>query len=468
MQAKAVLPPNITESVYGPKPRTRAASLPGLVSLPVRELFSDIPKQIYSHSLGNSLPVVRKAAEKALAKVDMSMIRHQDTINILCDEHGFLIEGGEPYAEMIRTIKDIVQEKTGCKNIRLRVAAGSGMKESDEMLRDFKFTQYFSGQTARLTPYDKGVAIETELGTLYGLDRAYDADWFIHAHYSDLRELYWHRLIDRQLKPYCMAYARLETRGVTHFNFGPRSFSIVPRAIFNSSFIQKRYTFTCVLETTPSGVIGVDADNDCDQVNRRQTIIALKSFGKLIRLFAQIDECIAVVDGPRWPMYLHAGGITFGNLINAGLDYFDLDVYPAGTGFGLYERIPGAPRIKAINPAIKALVINQMWMKMMNTELPMSIPTIMAARDVADMWMTDSLNPKFMDYAVTAENLEAAMRFAYKIAKTDKIILFDGSFGNINLSPSMAKFLLEKAPEVSRNVDEELMPKWLQQRGLNS
>jgi hypothetical protein len=45
--------------------------------------------------------------------------------------------------------------------------------------------------------------------------------------------------------------------------------------------------------------------------------------------------------------------------------------------------------------------------------------------------------------------------------------VFDGSFGSINLSPSMAEFMLKKAPEVSRNVDEELLPKWLRQRGID-
>jgi hypothetical protein len=101
------------------------------------------------------------------------------------------------------------------------------------------------------------------------------------------------------------------------------------------------------------------------------------------------------------------------------------------------------------------------------TELPINIPTILVGRDLANMLITDSSNPTFMDYAMTAENLEAAMRFARGIANTDNIIVFDGSFGHINLSPSLAQFMLKKAPEVSRNVDEVLMPKWLRQRGFD-
>ena len=83
------------------------------------------------------------------------------------------------------------------------------------------------------------------------------------------------------------------------------------------------------------------------------------------------------------------------------------------------------------------------------------------------MLIRDSANPKFMDYAVTAEDLEAAMRFARQISGTDNIIVFDGSFGSINLSQSLGEFMQRNAPEVNRKVDEELLPKWLRQRGID-
>ena len=72
-----------------------------------------------------------------------------------------------------------------------------------------------------------------------------------------------------------------------------------------------------------------------------------------------------------------------------------------------------------------------------------------------------------MKQFVTAADLETAMDFAVRIAGTDKIIVFDGSFGHINLSPSLAEFMLKKAPEVARQVDEELLPMWLKQRGID-
>ena len=465
MLKEAVSPPTIMPSVYGPQPRQRAAQLPGIASLGIKELFPDIAEEIYLQ--GNDLSAIRKATEDALAGVNMGMIKPQDTVNILCSEHGFLILGGEPYAEMLRAIKDVVEERTGCENIRLRVAAGGGLKESKELIQYYNFDQYFNGRATGISSFDKGVPIETEIGTLYGVARAYDSDWFIHAHYGDLRELYWHRLINRALKPFAMSYARFETRGVYHFNFGPRSSNFVQKAIFDSPFVQQRFTFGCFLMTSPAGIIGIDADNDLHRLDRRLTVTSLKSYGKLLRLFAEIEECIAVLDAGKWPSYVHAGGMTFGNLVNAELDYFDLETVPAGTGFALFEKAPGAPKVKAVNPSIKALVINHMWTGMTCTELPMSIPTVVVGRDLADMLITDSSNPEFMSFAVTAESLQTAMEFTRRVARTDNIIVFDGSFGSINLSPSMAEFMLKKAPEVSRNVDEELLPKWLRQRGID-
>jgi hypothetical protein len=45
-------------------------------------------------------------------------------------------------------------------------------------------------------------------------------------------------------------------------------------------------------------------------------------------------------------------------------------------------------------------------------------------------------------------------------------VVFDGSFGSMTVSPSLATYLTERAPEVSRRVEEQLMPKWLRQWGI--
>ena len=72
-----------------------------------------------------------------------------------------------------------------------------------------------------------------------------------------------------------------------------------------------------------------------------------------------------------------------------------------------------------------------------------------------------------MDYATTNKTLDGAMNFAYQTSDTDKVIIFDGAMGGMNVSESMAKLLVEKAPSVSEKVDKVLLPKWLKQRGVD-
>jgi len=458
-------PSYIRKSIYGPEPKMRVGDLPGIEALEIRDLFPDVPHEIFLE--GGDLSVIRKATKDSLKKVKMDMIRPKDTVNILSSQYGFQIMGGEAYTEMIKTIKDVVEEKTGCKNIRLRVATGFRIREPQEIIQHYKLDQYFKGQARPVRPIDKGVPIETEIGTLYGMAKIYDADWIIHAHHGELRELDMHRMINRAIKPFAMSYARMETRGVAHINFGPRSSNFVSRVIFNSPFVQKKFTFGCFLLTSPEGITGVDAGNDMFELDRRLMILAFKSYGKIRELYNEIKECIAVMDATGEPRYMIGGGMTFGNLTEAELDLFDLDAIPVSLGYGLYERPPGAPKLKSVNPAIKALVINHMWTGVPQLELPTHIPTIVVGRDLADILAADPMNHDFMRYVVTAENLETAMEFARRTAKTDNIIVFDGCFGAITLSPPLAELLIKKAPDVNRRVDQELMPKWLRQRGID-
>ena len=462
---KKASPSFIRKSVYGPEPRQRAAELSWIGALEVRELFPDVPEEIYIE--GGDVSVIRKATQEALNNVNMNMIRPEHTVNILSSQYGFQIMGGDAYTEMIKTIKDIVEERTGCKNIRLRVAAGFRIREPIEIIQHHKLDQYFEGRVRGVRSLDKGVPIETDIGTLYGVAKVYDADWIIHAHHGELRELDMHRMINRAIKPFAMSYARMETRGVAHINFGPRSSNFIARVIFESQFVQSKFTFGCFLLTSPQGIIGVDAGNDLYELDQKLLKIAFKSYGKIRELLSEIKECIAVMDATGEPRYMIGGGTTFGNLTEAEQDLFDLDEIPVSLGYGLYERPPGAPKIKSVNPAIKALVINHMWLGVPQMELPTHIPTIVVGRDLADILSADPMNHDFMRYVVTSENLETAMAFARSIAKTDNVIVFDGSFGAVTLSSSLAEYMLKKAPEVSRRVDEELMPKWLRQRGID-
>jgi len=449
MQQAAAAPPKIMSSVSGPElPPRRVADLSGIVSLKVRHLFPEIPREIYLR--GDDLSTVRQAAERTLAGVDMSMIKPEDSINLLCSEHGFSILEGGPYAEMLRTIKDVVQERTGCRNIRLRFCVGATKSEAREMVPYFRLDEYFKGRVASAGPFDRGVPIETEIGTLYGLAKVYDADWIIHAHYDDPRELYFHHLMNRTLKAFTMSYARLETRSVYHKNFDSRSSNIVPRAIFESPFVQSKFAFTCFLVTSPAGVIDIGADNDLHRLNRRLTMNTLKSYGKLIRLFAEIDECVAALDAGRWPWYLHAGGLTSGNLFMAPTDHLDLDTCPVrNTG------------LKVVNPAVKVLLLNYTWRENLHG-LTAYYPIVIAGHQLAQ-----GLPFGVQKRGKIADNIDEAMALAVEMAGTDKVVVFDGSYGRINLSPAMGDFLMSRAPEVSRNVDRHYMPLWLSQRGID-
>jgi len=83
---------------------------------------------------------------------------------------------GQPYAEMLRTIKDVVEEKTGCGHIRLRFAVGGSKSDAKEMVPYYGLGEYFHHQVKSAGPFDPGIPIETEIGTLYGLRNIYDAD----------------------------------------------------------------------------------------------------------------------------------------------------------------------------------------------------------------------------------------------------------------------------------------------------
>ena len=84
----------------------------------------------------------------------------------------------------------------------------------------------------------------------------------------------------------------------------------------------------------------------------------------------------------------------------------------------------------------------------------------------AELWRQDASNSLFADTMTVMPTIEDALETAKTNHETDKMIVFDGCYGTLTVSPSMAEFLLSRADAVSRRVDEELLPKWLRQRGL--
>jgi hypothetical protein len=463
------LPPRASR--YGIDPglvKKRFADLPGMTSLLLKELFPDTPDVIYPSEEG--ILAIRKAAEAALEKMDLSMIQPHHTVNVLASHHGFTLLGGEPYAELLRTVYDVIKRRTGAKEVRLRAGVGLRFRETEEYIQRFQLKKHFD-RAMGMAPIDEGIPIETEIGTLYGLKRAYDADWIIHVHNSDVREVHFHRQVDRAVKPFGMSYARIETRSTYHQNLGPRGANFTARAIFESPFVQSKFVGAVFLNMSPNGVLSVEADNDLYRINDTITLDGLRYYGKVFQLLGEIDECIVGLDFPCPVPYVFSAGVIYCNFVGANVDLFDLDVkLPPYTWYteALYGKDgkPLIPDVKPVNPAIRMVVHNYAWIGYPSAFFAQQLPTIVVGKEQADLFEHDPQNLEYMKYAMIADSLEEAMRFAYKTTGTDKVIVFDGAVGGINVSESLAEHLLEAAPRVSARVDEILLPKWLKQRGI--
>lgn len=460
------------KSQYGIDPdlvTMRGSGLADMTSVTLPEVIPDLPEVIYPNSKG--IEAVRQATIEALANVDMSMIKPRDSVNILASHHGFLLVGGEPYAEMLRTIRDVVEERTGAKNIRLRAGVGLRFRETEEYIEAFSLDEHFKGKATGIAPIDQGVPIETEIGTLYGIAKAYDAKWIIHAHNSDVREVHFHRQVDRAVKPFGMSYARIETRSTYHQNLGPRAANFVARAIYESPFVQSKYAFTCFQIMAPNGVVRIDADNDLYAVNDRVTRDGCRYYGKIMTLLGAIDDCITILDFPAPVPYNFSAGVIYANFCGANLDLYDLDnPLPPYTWYTeAYYGKDGKPLIEGIppvNPAIKMCIHNYAWTGYPSVFFAQQVPTLVVGEEQAQLMRDDPQNIYYMDHAFVAPSLTEAMRFARRATGTDNILVFDGAAGGMNVSPPLAELLKEKAPAVSERVEHELLPRWMEQRGL--
>ena len=467
------IPPR--KSQYGIDPALvaqRGSDLPDITSVLLAELLPDLPAVIYPNPAGApaGLAAVRQAAEAALAGVDMSMIQPGDSVNILASHHGFTLLGGDAYAEMLRAIRDMVEQRTGATNIRLRAGVGLRFRETEEYIKRFELDRYFNGKAEGVAPIDRGIPIQTEIGTLYGIARVYDARWIIHAHNSDVREVHFHRQVDRAVKPFGMSYARIETRSTYHQNLGPRAANFVARAIFDSPFVQSKFAFTCFLVMAPNGVVRIDADNDLYAVNDRLTVDGCRYYGSMMTLLGEIDDCIAILDFPAPVPYNFAAGVIYANFCGANVDLFDLEQpLPPYTWYTeAYYGKDGKPLVEGIppvNPAIRMCIHNYAWTGYPSVFFSEQAPTVVVGEAQAQLMRDDPQNIYYMDHALTAQSLKAAMNFAHRATNSDNILVFDGAAGGINVSLPLADLLKRRAPAVAERVRSELRPRWLRQRG---
>jgi len=467
----APIPPK--PSQYGIDPslvKTRIAELPGITSVSLKELFPDLPDTIFPGR--NGLEKLRQAAEETLMNVDMSMIGPGHSVNILASHHGFTLMGGEPYAELLKVLRTVIEKRTGCKDIRLVAGVGMRFRETEEYIKRYGLDTCYQNKAIGVAPVDQGIPIHTEIGTLYGLKKVYDADWIVHTHHSDVREVHFHRQVDKAVKPFGMSYARIETRSTYHQNLGPRAANFVARAIFDSEFVQKKFAFAAFLNVAPNGIVGVDVDNNLYALNDRVTFTGCQYYGKIMTLFGEIDECIAVLDFPCPVPYVFAAGVIYANFAGANTDLYDMEVpLPPYTWYteAFYGKngYPILKTIPKINPAIKMCVHNYAWTGYPSAFFAEHIPTVVVGNEQAELFDRDPLNLNYMDHAAVVKSTESAMNLAYKAAGTEKVIVFDGAMAGINISESLAELLIRKAPGVSEKVDNVLLPRWLRQRGVD-
>jgi hypothetical protein len=197
----------------------------------------------------------------------------------------------------------------------------------------------------------------------------------------------------------------------------------------------------------------------------------MRHYGKLIRILNKIDKCIAVIDCPGPIPYTFAAGLIFANFLSANVDVFDLSL-PL-TPYSFYSEMsydqtgkPRFPGVPPINPAIGAVVNNYSFKGYPSTFFAEHTPTIVVGQELARLFELCEQNSEYMSHAVIAKDLDNAMNFARKIAQTDNVIVFDGAQGGVNVSESLREFLLKKAGQVRKEVEETLMPTWLKQRGI--
>lgn len=472
---KPIIPTAAKISQYGIHPNLltkRMAEYPGMTSVMVKELFPDAPEVIYPSIEGDGLERIREATANALKDVDMSMIKPGQSVNVLASHHGFTLLGGQPYAAFLKMVRDEIEKRTGATDIRLRAGNGLRFRETEEYIRQYGLDVHFKGKARCIAPIDEGIPIQTEIGTLYGLKSVYDADWIVHAHNSDVREVHFHRHVDRAVKPFGMSYARIETRSTYHQNLGPRGANFTARSIFESDFVKSKFAFTAFLDMAPSGVVGVVAANDLFKLNDYLTFVGLNYYGKIMTLLGEIDECIVGLDFPCPVPYVFAAGVIYANMVGANVDLFDLDGdLPPYTWYteAFYGKNgkPLIDDIAPVNSAIKMVIHNYAWGGYPSAFFSEQIPTIIVKKEQAELFDNDPQNLEYTKHAVISENLDTAMKFAYKTANTDKVLIFDGAIGGLNISHSLLKLLQDRAPYVSKRVDEELMPKWLRQRGIS-
>jgi len=471
MTVDAIPAPGLLPTWNGRRPAdvvtTRAADLDGIVTLPIRELTPWLPEPIWApHPRFGRTDVteVRRRTRSRVEALDWSKIKAGERVNLLANPHGFALSG-LAYVAMLEEIAQHVRAVTGA-SVRLRIAESMGHIENPDWMRIFDLQRRF-GDARECPQIGQGVEIDTRVGPMYLTRQLFNADHVIHTHVSEMREGYLHRMLDRLFKPFGMGYTRLETRSAYHFGYGPRTGQLVARAVFDSDFVQQRYVSTIVLNTSPEGVVDVDADNDLQRIDRRVATDIFRNYAVLIRLMSEVKDVTVVFDGHGNTIYSYAGGIPFDVLYYSNADWLDLD-NPALYSVLLPESMRGmlGPWAMGANANIKAYVINYMAGGVPYMYLIKGVPTFVTSPQVMDWLEQDPSACWIRDAAEGTEGLADGLRRATAIANSDNVLVYDGLPGAMHVSESLAEQLRAAAPRVIDDVENVRMPKWLAQRDL--
>jgi hypothetical protein len=268
-----------------------------------------------------------------------------------------------------------------------------------------------------------------------------------------------------------MSYATIETRSAYHQSMGPRAANLLGRLIYESSFVQDKFIGSVMLQVAPTGVIGIDASQDLVEQDRYFTRLNLAWYGKIVTLLGRLKEAIVIIDYPGPIPYTTSGGLLFGNFLNASVDEYDLRIpFPPYNRYSDMLVDPGGKLMKErnlppLNPAVKALIINYCSKGFPCVSFAQQLPTLVVDPQ-ADFFRSCEQNAGFMDYALQVENLRKAVDMARRFTRTENILVFDGAVAGFNVSEPLAEEMRRLAPAVSQEVDQSLMPMWLQQRGI--
>lgn len=442
----------------------RAADLPEMTALPIRALLPTLPEPIWSEDalLGpQSVDEVLAQTRAQISAMDWSMIERGRMVNLLANPHGFQL-CGMAYVTMLEEIADYIRTTRGAR-IRLRIAESMGHIENPDWVKIYDLHQRF-GDVEECPQIGAATKVDTMLGDMYVTKKLFDAPYFIHTHVTEMREGYLHRMLDRLMKPFGMAYARLETRSAYHFGFGPRTGQIVSRAIFESAFVQQRYTGTVVLDTTSEGVVGVHGDNDLRALDKLLAVNVMRNYGMVMRILGEIEDCIVVFDDHGCGVYTYAGGIAFDNMLCADVDFMDLDNLSLLAVDRHDSSEPGLTMGK--NNAIKGIVINYMAGGVPQQFLWDNYPIHIVGEQVYNWLLNDPSNTYIERTARKAATLGEAMATACREGETENIIVFDRTPGAFRVSRKLGEHMLARAPALRKQLEEHYLPKWLKQRGL--